>query len=214
MEEIKNLMNLNEYEYEALKELGNIGIGNSATSLYELTNSLVCTRVLDVKFELIENIPKITGVSESPVLGALMHIEEDLNGYILIFFPEKSVRGLALILSCEEVKNLIDAMNNSLMEDVSHILGRTYVTALAKFLDFNILVSKPYMVYDMFGSILNSVLTEMSCKTDFALMLDAEFMIKEEKVYGNVLTLLDHASLDYLLKRIKEMSRQKPYQRN
>ncbi len=214
MEEIKNLMNLNEYEYEALKELGNIGIGNSATYLYELTNSLVCTRVLAVKFELIENIPKITGVSESPVLGALMHIEEDLKGYILIFFPKKSVRSLSLILSCEEGKNLIDAMNNSLMEEVSHILGRTYVTALAKFLDLNILISTPYMVYDMFGSILNSVLTEMSCKTDFALMLDAEFIIKEEKVYGNVLTLLDPASLDHLLKRINEMLRQKPYQRN
>ena len=62
----------------------------------------------------------------------------------------------------------------------------------------------------MFGSILNSVLTEMSCETDFALMLDAEFLIKEEKVYGNVLTLLDPASLDYLLKKINEMLRQKP----
>ena len=125
MEEIKNLMDLSEYEYGALKELGNIGIGNSATSLYNLTNSLVCTRVLDAKFELIEDIPKITGVSESPVLGTLMHIEEDLNGYILIFFPEKSVRSLSLILSGEEGgKDLTDAMSQSLMEEVSHILAR------------------------------------------------------------------------------------------
>ncbi len=43
MEEIKNLMNLSEYEYGALKELGNIGIGNSATSPYKLTNSPVYT---------------------------------------------------------------------------------------------------------------------------------------------------------------------------
>ena len=211
MEEIKNLMDLSEYEYGALKELGNIGIGNSATSLYNLTNSLVCTRVLDAKFELIEDIPKIAGVSESPVLGALMHIEEDLNGYILIFFPEKSVRSLSLILSGEEGgKDLTDAMSHSLMEEVSHILARTYVTALAKFMDLNILVSTPYTVYDMFGSILNSVLAEMSCETDFALILDAEFLIKEEKVYGNVLTLLDPASLDCLLKKINEMLRQKP----
>jgi len=49
MEEIKNLKNLSKYEYGALKELENIGIGNSATSLYKLTNSLVQTSVLSAK---------------------------------------------------------------------------------------------------------------------------------------------------------------------
>ncbi|MGB9941295.1 chemotaxis protein CheC [Methanosarcina sp.] len=211
MEEIKNLRNLSEYEYGALKELGNIGIGNSATSLYKLTNSLVQTRVLGAKFELIENIPKITGVSEFPVLGSFMHIKKDLNGYILIFFPEKSVKSLSLILSGEEKGiDLVDTTNRSLIEEVSHILAGTYVTALSKFLDLNILISTPYTVYDMFGSILNSVLTEMSCKTDFALLLDAELLIKEEKIYGNVLTLFDSASLDYLLKRTNEMLHRKP----
>ncbi len=211
MEEIKNLRNLSEYEYGALKELENIGIGNSATSLYKLTNSLVQTRVLGAKFELIENIPKITGVSEFPVLGSFMHIKKDLNGYILIFFPEKSVKSLSLILSGEEKGiDLVDTTNRSLIEEVSHILAGTYVTALSKFLDLNILISTPYTVYDMFGSILNSVLTEMSCKTDFALLLNAELLIKEEKIYGNVLTLFDPASLDYLLKRISEMLHRKP----
>lgn len=210
MEEIKNLKNLSECEYGALKELENIGIGNSATSLYKLTNSFVQTKVLGAKFEPIENIPKITGISELPVLGSFMHIEKDLEGYILIFFPEKSVRHLSLILSSEKKMDPIDTVNMSLMEEVSHILAGTYVTALSKFLDLNILISTPYTVYDMFGSILNSVLTEMSCKTDFALLLNAEFLIKEEKIYGNVLTLLDPASLDYLLKRIKEVIHQKP----
>jgi|GEM_PF-269984 chemotaxis protein CheC len=232
MEEIENLRNLSEYEYGALKELGNIGIGNSATSLYKLTNSLVQTRVLSAKFELIENIPKITGISELPVMGSFMHIEKDLAGYILIFFPEKSVKNLALIFLDEEKetdlvntvsrpliekdlidtmsrplieKDLIDTMSRSLIGEVSHILAGTYVTALSKFLDLTILISAPYTVYDMSSSILNSVLTEMSYKTDFALLLDTEFLIKEKKIYGYVLTLFDPASLDYLLKRINEM---------
>jgi chemotaxis protein CheC len=211
MEEIENLRNLSEYEYGALKELENIGIGNSATSLYKLTNSLVQTRVMSARFELIENIPKITGFSEFPVLGSIMHIEKDLNGYILIFFPGKSVRSLSQILSGEEKgTDPVDTINRPLIEEISHILAGTYVTALSKFLDLNILISTPYAVYDMFGSILNSVLTEMSCKTDFALLLNAELLIKEEKIYGNVLTLFDPASLEDLLKRIDEMFYHKP----
>lgn len=211
MEEISNLRNLSEYEYGALKELENIGIGNSATSLYNLTNIPVQTKVLGAKFELIENIPKTTGVSEFPVLGSFMHIEKDLNGYMLIFFSEKSVKSLSKILSGEEKGvDQVDAMNRSLMEEISHIMAGTYVTALSKFLDLNILISTPYTVYDMFGSILNSVLTEMSCKMDFALLLNAEFLIKEEKIYGNILTLFDPASLDCLLKRIYEILHRKP----
>lgn len=211
MEEIENLRNLSEYEYGALKELENIGIGNSATSLYKLTNSLVQTRVMSARFELIENIPKITGFSEFPVLGSIMHIEKDLSGYILIFFPGKSVRSLSQILSGEEKgTDPVDTINRPLIEEISHILAGTYVTALSKFLDLNILISTPYTVYDMFGSILNSVLTEMSCKTDFALLLNAELLIKEEKIYGNVLTLFDPASLEDLLKRIDEMLYHKP----
>jgi len=208
MEKVENFRSLSDYEYGALRELGNIGIGNSATSLYKLTNSLVCARVLGAKFELIENIPKITGTSEFPVLGSFVHIEQDLNGYILVFFPEKSIESLSsMLLSVEEKgRNPADTMSKSLVEEVSHILAGTYVTAISKFLDLNILISTPYTVYDMFGSILNSVLTEMSCKTDFALLLDAELLIKEEKIYGNVLTLFDPASLDYLLKRVNEIS--------
>lgn len=127
---------------------------------------------MGAKFELIENIPKITGASEFLVMGSFMHIEKDLQGYILIFFPEKSVRSLSLILSSEKRRDPIDTMNRPLMAEVSHILAGTYVTALSKFLDLNILISTSYTVYDMFGSILNSVLTEMNCKTDFALLLD------------------------------------------
>ena len=75
--------------------------------------------------------------------------------------------------------DLIDTMSRSLIEEVRHILAGTYVTAHSKFLDLTILISAPYTVYDMSGSILNSVLKEMSYKTDFTLLLDTEFLNKK-----------------------------------
>ncbi|MCC4771950.1 chemotaxis protein CheC [Methanosarcina sp. DH2] len=203
MEKIKNL---SEFEYGALKEIGNIGIGNSAISLSRLVNSLVCTRVIDTKFGLIENIPKIAGFSESPVLGTLMRIKDDLNGYILVFFSENSAESLYLTLSGEKAsRDLTDPINLSLIEEVSHILARTYVTSLAKFLKLNISISAPYVTYDMSDSIFNSAVTEMSYIADFALILDAEFLIKEKKINGNILILLDPESLNHLLEKISTM---------
>lgn len=208
---MENIRNLSEFEYGALKEIGNIGIGNSAVSLSSLLNSPVCTRVLDTKFGLIENIPKIAGFSESPVLGTFMRIKEDLHGYILVFFSENSAESLCLSLSGEEGKrDLTDPMNLSLIEEISHILAGTYLTSLAKFLKLNLSISTPYAAYDMSDSIFNSAVTEMGYIADFALILDAEFLIEEKKINGNVLTLLDPESLSCLLKKISSMVNQNP----
>ncbi len=203
---IENIRNLSKFEYEALREIGNIGIGNSAISLSRLVNSLVYTRVIYTKFGLIENMPKVTGFSESPVLGTLIRIKEDLNGYILIFFPENSAKSLYLNLSNEgEKADLTDSIKLSLIEEISHILAGTYVTSLAEFLKLNLSVSTPYTAYDMSGSIFNSAITEMGYIADFAFMFDAEFLIKEKRINGNILTLLDPESLNRLLKRINSM---------
>jgi chemotaxis protein CheC len=208
MEEITSL---SEFEYEALKEIGNIGVGNSAVSLSRLVNSLVCTRVIDIRFGLIENIPKIAGCSDFPVLGTLIRIKEDLNGYILVFLSEISAKSLYLSLSGEEgEKKLTDNVKLSLIEEVSHILAGTYITSLSEFLKLNLSISTPYTTYDMSDSIFNSVVTEMGYIADFALILDAEFTIKEKKIKGNILTLLDPESLNRLLERINAMVDQNP----
>jgi chemotaxis protein CheC len=212
MEEITSL---SEFEYGALKEIGNIGIGNSAVSLSRLVNSLVFTRVIGTKFGLIEDIPKIAGFSESPVMGTLIRIKEDLNGYILVFFPETSAKSLYISLSGEEgEKNLIDSakmsLKISLIEEVSHILAGTYVTSLAEFLKLNLSISTPYATYDMSDSIFNSAITEMGYIADVVLILDAEFLIKEKRIEGNILTLLDPKSLNRLLERINSMINQNP----
>jgi chemotaxis protein CheC len=57
----------------------------------------------------------------------------------------------------------------------------------------------------MSDSIFNSAVTEMSYIADFALILDAEFLIKEKKINGNILILLDPESLNHLLEKISTM---------
>lgn len=205
------IANLSEFEYGALKEIGNIGIGNSAVSLSRLVNSLVYTRIIDTKFGLIEDMPKIIGFSESPVLGTLIRIKEDLNGYILVFLPEISAKSLCISLSGEEEeKDLRDSMKLSLIEEVSHILAGTYITSLSEFLKLNLSISTPYATYDMSDSIFNSVVTEMGYMADFALIFDAEFITKGKRIKGNMLTLMDLESLNRLLERINSMTGKNP----
>jgi chemotaxis protein CheC len=201
----KEIRKLSEFEYGALKEIGNIGMGNSATSLSKLTHTGVHANILGAGFELIENIPKIMGTSDCLVMGTFMHIKKELNGYILIFLPEDSARNLCQAVTGEREVNLADRMNRSVIEEVSHILAGTYITALADFLHMDISISTPYNAYDMLESILNYVLTEMCYKADLALILDSEFLVKENKIEGIFVSLFDPLSLDYLLEKINEM---------
>ncbi len=201
----KEIRKLSEFEYGALKEIGNIGMGNSATSLSKLTHTGVRANILGAGFELIENIPKITGTSDSLVMGTFMHIKKELDGYILIFFPEDSARNLCQAVTGEREANLADRLNRSVIEEVSHILAGTYITALADFLHMDVSISTPYNAYDMLDSILNYVLTEMCYKADLALIFDSEFLVKENKIEGVFVTLFDPVSLDYLLEKINKM---------
>lgn len=160
---------------------------------------------------MIENIPKIAGFSDSPVLGTLIRIKEDLNGYILVLLSEISAKSLYLSFLGEEgEKKLTDRVKLSLIEEVSHILAGTYITSLSEFLKLNLSISTPYATYDMSDSIFNSAVTEMGYIADFALILDTEFIIKEKKIEGNILTLLDPDSLNRLLERIDSMIDQNP----
>ncbi|MFY1113046.1 MAG: chemotaxis protein CheC [Methanosarcinaceae archaeon] len=201
----KEIRKLSNFEYGALKEIGNIGMGSSATSLSKLTHTGVHANILGAGFELIENIPKITGTSDSLVMGTFMHVKKELNGYILIFFPEDSARNLCQAITGESEANLADRINRSVIEEVSHILAGTYITSLADFLHIDVSISTPYNAYDMLGSILNYVLTEMCYKADLALILDSEFLVKENKIKGIFVTLFDPVSLDYLLEKINGM---------
>ncbi|MDD3043117.1 MAG: chemotaxis protein CheC [Methanosarcinaceae archaeon] len=201
----KQIRELSELQYGALKEIGNIGIGNAATSLSKLVNTRVRINIPNTKLELIENIPKFTETSDSPVMGTFMRISKNLEGYILVIFSENSAKSICQILTRENEIELSNSINISLMEEAGHILAGTYVTALSDFLHMEISISTPYTAYDMSEAILNYVLTEMSYNVDFALLFDTELLVEDKKIKGTFLTLLEPESLENLLIKIKEM---------
>lgn len=200
---LNDVTKLTDFQYGALNEVGNIGMGNAATSLSKLVEKEVKIHLPILKLSLIEDVPDLVGGADSVVSGTFMYVEGDIRGYILILFPKESAAEICGMLSGST--DLLDEMNVSLMQEVGHILAGTYVTALSDFFDISISISTPCGAFDMAGAILDYVLIEMSREVEHALFFDTEFTIEGNILNGNFFMLFDPSSLELILKKIDDM---------
>jgi chemotaxis protein CheC len=204
--ENEEILNLNEFQRDALKEVANIGMGNSITSLSKLINRKVNIHVPDLKIEKIEDVPEIVGSPEEPVVGTIVGLRGNFMGYIAIIFPEESAEKISQIVMDSDDVDLQSEMTLSMMGEVGQILAGSYSSAISDFFGINTSITIPYTNYDMVAAIMDNLLIEMSIEVDYAIVFDTEFTIKDEhKVRGSFLTMFDKSLLDDFLERINKM---------
>jgi chemotaxis protein CheC len=87
-----NSMKLNEKEFDALRECGNVGIGNAATALSKLINKKVEINIPETKFVPITKFANEFGGPEKIVSGIYLEISEDLRGIIVCISRGKRKR--------------------------------------------------------------------------------------------------------------------------
>ncbi|MCZ7399050.1 MAG: chemotaxis protein CheC, partial [Candidatus Methanoperedens sp.] len=79
MTEIKTLT---EFQKDALKEVGNIGIGHATTSLSQMVNKRVWISLPDLKLIPLIKVPDLVK-NEAPVIGIILELTGDTKGFLL-----------------------------------------------------------------------------------------------------------------------------------
>jgi chemotaxis protein CheC len=199
------ISSLSELQVSALREIVNIGVGNAVTSLSKMIETGVNIEVPDFKVELIEDVPEVLGGADNVVSGVIMQVTGDIDGYIMMMLPEDAARTICEIITHEENADILTPLNQSLIEEVGHILAGSYVSSLSDFLGLNIKISTPMQTFDMLGAIIDQILIEMSQKAKHALLFDTLFIIQGNRTDGFFLTLFDPDSMDTILDRIEKM---------
>ncbi|WP_406671220.1 chemotaxis protein CheC [Methanolobus sp. ZRKC4] len=199
------ISNLTELQISALKEIVNIGVGNAVTSLSKMVGKEIKIEVPELKIEKIEKIPEIAGGADTVASGVIMHVEGDVNGYIMMLLSKETAEAICSTISGEENIDILTEMNQSLIEEVGHILAGSYVSSLSEFLGLDLKISPPMQTFDMLGAIMDHMLIEMSEKAEHALLFDTLFMIEGNRMNGIFLTLFDPDSMDIILERIDKM---------
>lgn len=197
------LENLNLRELDALKEVGNIGAGNAATALSQIIGKRVDMTVPRARVLELSQVPEILGGTENLVVGVYLRIFGDIQGNIMFLLPTESAETLVeMLMGSVSEDGIAGEIAQSAITEVGNILTSSYLNALSAFSGLTVVPSTPSLAYDMAGAILSTILIELSEVSDYALLIETEFIGEGKTIDGNFFMLPDLDSLYVLLKTI------------
>ena len=196
-----DIMQLSPTQMDALREIGNVGAGNSATALSQIINHRIDMNVPEVSIVTLGHVPDLVGGPEAMVVGVFLRVYGQAPGNILFLLPAESAFYLVDMLMGKkrgETQNL-DYLDESALMEIGNILAGAYLNALFNLTKLSLLPSIPALAMDMAGAILNVVLIQLGQMGDHALVIETEFTTDEEGIKGHFFLVPDPGSLDTIL---------------
>jgi len=193
---------LTDLQMDALREMGNIGAGNAATSLSQMIAETINISVPSVKFLPLEEVALALGGPEKTVYVIYLEVLRGLNGTMLtIFSPDAATFFVKRLLGQEQVD--IDAdLSQSALKEVGSILCGSYLCALSQVVGANAVASVPAMACDMLGAVLDFILVEIGQVADEVFLIDTELYVGETRLECSQLFLPKPEALDAILNAI------------
>jgi len=193
--------NLNEIQLDALKEIGNIGAGNAATALSQLINKKVDMSVPQVDILLFNDMLTRIGNEEETVIAVLLKVFGDAPGNILFVMKPDSAKIIAdeMLTGFSETT---EELYYSVYQELGNILGNSYLNALSKFTDLNLIGSVPYVVEDMLAAILSTSFIDAEQYSDYVLAIDTKFTQDDKESGGYFFFIPKPGSLEVILSKL------------
>lgn len=178
MESRIDLNQMNSFQYDVLKEIGNIGAGNATTALSQLINKKVNMKVPKVDLLEFKELSDIVGGAEYPVVGILFTLEGSINGMMMFMMDIDASRHLVRLLLGDSYVSESDEFSDmeiSALNEIGNIIAGAYLSSLSALTNMTIVSSIPYMAIDMAGAILSVPAIEFGKIGDRALLIESEF---------------------------------------
>lgn len=190
---------------DVLKEIGNIGAGNAATSLSHMLSKRIEMNVPEVSLLNHNDIIESIGGAENVVVGVLVGFKGDIDGVILFLLKKGFVHLILNSLLGTELHNFEDVseIELSALSEISNIMVSSYVNSISSLTKMNINVTVPFLNIDMSGALLDAVTAEFSEVADKAVFIKEKYYCLDETVYSYMLLLPSRPSLKILLEKFE-----------
>lgn len=188
---------LTPMQLDALREVGNIGTGNAATSLSQLVNNKIDMTVPAINIVPFDDIFSSIGGDEI-VVGVIVRVLGDTPGNILFVFDKETALKLVETLTGQKEEYLSE-MGNSVVQEIGNIVSSSYMNAIAKFTGLSITPSVPAVTYDMLGAILSTTFIESGQFDDYVLDIETMFVQDNEQIKGHFYYVPMPGSLEKIL---------------
>ena len=195
---------LSETQKDALVEIGNICAGNAATALSQLLKKRIHIVVPQILLLPIEQVPSAVGGNNNLVAGLVLRVLGDLPSTIVFIFSQRDALALASLMTGKPIADgrVIGDLERSALKEIGLILTNAYLGALGSFVGLGFVPTVPELIVDMAGAIIDYILIELSCKSEFALLIDSEFTEPTTSIKGHFFIIPNPEGLEVILKSI------------
>ncbi|EJL39347.1 CheY-P phosphatase CheC [Brevibacillus agri] len=192
-----------DFQFDVLREIGNIGAGHAATALSKLMQKEIDMKVPQVSIIPFDEVADCVGGAEAVVVTVFLRVEGDCPGNMFFILDLDSARHLLEQITGIN-KDVYDweELEISALHEIGNILTGSYLSSLADFTQLNLQPSVPALAVDMAGAILSYGLIALGQAGDFALTIDTAFFEGNEKVKGNFFLIPDPESLPILFRSL------------
>ncbi len=200
-----DLDNINSMYFDVLKEIGNIGAGNAATSLAQMLQSKVDMTVPRVELLDFNEIGEAIGGADRIMAGIYLVVQGDITGSMMFLLDRTSAHTLVSKLMgmgpMDNDSEVFTEMEESALKEIGNIITGAYLNSLAGMTNMKITESIPDLRVDMAGAILSVPAIEFGLVGDKFLMIETEFS-DDETIDGYFILVPDLPSYDVLLKAL------------
>ena len=205
----RSIDDLNSMHLDVLREIGNIGAGNAATSLAVMIQKKVDMKVPVVRIMDIEEVPGILGGEENVVSGIYFGMDGAIKGNIMVLMDIHSAKLLTAILMGKNPVDTkdnqqydLDEMDRSALQEIGNILSGSYISSLAALTNLRINLSPPALCVDMAGAILSVPAIQFGEISDKVLMIENRLFDGTQEVTANFFLIPDENSYGILLEAL------------
>lgn len=197
--------NLDSWQLDVLREVGNIGAGNAATALAKMLDRKIDMMVPQIRVMTLGEVGDVLGNADSMVVGIMLGVQGDISGSMMFVLDIDSAQRLANLLMMRPLDSefdLQDEMSTSALQEIGNILAGSYLSALSALTSLNIMPDVPSLAIDMAGAILAVPAIELSQASDTVIYIENEFKDGEDSVIGDLFLIPDESSYGKLLKAL------------
>lgn len=161
-------------ELDVLKEIINIGGGHAATSLSQLIDKPVHMTVPVIEMMAYEDVYEQIMAEETVIKAIVIKMMGDAEGVFLFTVDQHFSKDLVTMMLPDNT-SYSEAMADSALQELVNILVNSFLNAVMKLMDRNLVTSVPLIIEDMFGAIMSSIYMEQSQYDDSIMIIKNEF---------------------------------------
>jgi chemotaxis protein CheC len=186
---------------DAIREIGNIGMGHAATSLSQMLGKKIHISVPKAKIMALVELPQMAGDPNHPVAGLAFTVLGDVNGKMALIFPGVSAHRLADMLLKRPAgsSQTLGESGTSAVKEAGNTLAGAYLASLNEFLKLKLLISLPEFYYGKVGGFLNGV-TRAAAGASQAICIEGRFTAAGEAIGVCFILVPDEASLQAIFR--------------